>query len=46
MTILLDLIIVQIGNVITVDMNGFPQYLNGREGINAQNATNNSVKQE
>ena len=44
MTILLALIIMQIGNVITADMNGLPQFLNVQEEINAQIVTNNYIK--
>ena len=43
MTILLALIIVQIGNVIIVDMNGLPPYLREQGDINAPNVTNNLV---
>jgi len=46
MTILLDLIIVRIGNVIIADMNGKFPYLRELEGINVQNVTNNCFKQE
>ena len=46
MTILQVLVIVQIGNVITADMNGLPQFLNVQEEINAQIVTNNCFKQE
>ena len=40
MTILLALIIVQIGNAIIADMNGLPQFINEQEDINAQIVTN------
>lgn len=43
MTILLALIIVQIGNVIIADMNGLPPYLREQGDINAPNVTNNLV---
>ena len=43
MTILLALIIVQIGNVIIVDMNGLPPYLSEQGDISAPNVTNNLV---
>ena len=43
MTILLDLIIVQIGNVIIADMNGKFLYLREQEDINVQTVTNNLV---
>ena len=36
MTILLALIIMQIGNVITADMNGLTQFINEQEDKNAQ----------
>ena len=40
MTILLDLIIERIGNVIIADMNGKFPYIRERKGINVQNVTN------
>jgi hypothetical protein len=46
MSILLALIIVQIGDVITADMNGLPQFLNGQEDINVPNVTNNCIEQK
>lgn len=45
MTILRGRIIVQIGNAIIADMNGKPKFANGQEDINAQNVTNNCIKQ-
>ena len=46
MTILLALIIVQIGNAIIADMNGKFPYLKEQEGTNAQIVTNKCVIQE
>ena len=43
MTILQVLVIVQIGNVTIVDMNGFPPYIREQKDINVQNVTNNIV---
>lgn len=44
MTILLDLIIVHIGNVIIADMNGKFPYTKEQKGINVQDVTNNRLK--
>ena len=44
MTILLALIIMQIGNVIIADMNGKFPYIKEQRDINVQNVTNNCFK--
>ena len=44
MTILQVLVIVLIGNVIIVDMNGKFPYIREQKGINVQNVTNNCFK--